>query len=194
MASRASRVRRRIHDLVCAPAGSTQLRWWAERLLVGLLYAVYDTAQGLQRRWTATADRDGRSNSRWERTVHFAPEQPLNQVPHKERSHRVLAPPRDSAAAASPCPHAGIRDTLPMPGSRAGGVERPALRPGWRTRQRVRGHAITACWLGFVVGLALLPARTAKGRRRWSPLTAVRHTTAIARSDTPGPPRPDSPR
>jgi len=91
MANCASSARRRIHGLARTPDGSTHPRWWAEWLLVGLLYAVYDTTRGLQRGWTAIADHNGRSIFRWEHTVHFAPEQPLNQVLHKLPVLAVLA-------------------------------------------------------------------------------------------------------
>ncbi|MFF3462408.1 phosphatase PAP2 family protein [Streptomyces sp. NPDC002619] len=66
-------------------------RWWVELLLVGLLYAVYETTRGLQRSWTATADRNGRSIQRWEEALHLAPEQSLNEVLHDLPVLAVLA-------------------------------------------------------------------------------------------------------
>ncbi|MDX2701369.1 phosphatase PAP2 family protein [Streptomyces sp. PA03-6a] len=65
------------------PPNSRAPRWWAELLLVGVLYAVYETTRGLQRGWDASADGNGRSIQRWENAVHMAPEQPLNQVLHQ---------------------------------------------------------------------------------------------------------------
>ncbi|MGW2695057.1 phosphatase PAP2 family protein [Streptomyces sp. NPDC001296] len=91
MADRASSMRRRIQGLAPTPDGGTRPRWWAEWLLVGLLYAVYDTTRGLQGGWTAVADHNGQSILRWEHAVHFAPEQPLNQVLHKLPVLAVLA-------------------------------------------------------------------------------------------------------
>lgn len=55
-------------------------RWWAELLLVGMVYGVYETSRGLQRGWDARADRNGQSIQRWENVVHLAPEQSLNEL------------------------------------------------------------------------------------------------------------------
>ncbi|WP_078629047.1 phosphatase PAP2 family protein [Streptomyces sp. 142MFCol3.1] len=73
------------------PGGRALPRWWAELLLLGLLYAVYEITRGLQRGWTTTADRNGRSVQRWEDAVHLAPEQSLNEVLHRIPVLAVLA-------------------------------------------------------------------------------------------------------
>ncbi|MGW1726727.1 phosphatase PAP2 family protein [Streptomyces sp. NPDC002306] len=74
-----------------APDGRTLPHWGAELLLLGLLYAVYETTRGLQRGWSPAADRNGRSIQGWEDALNLAPEQSLNQVLHDLPVLAVLA-------------------------------------------------------------------------------------------------------
>ncbi|MFD9001487.1 phosphatase PAP2 family protein [Streptomyces sp. NPDC059582] len=91
MVNLASSVRRLPPRPSRSPSGRALPHWWAELLLVGLLYAVYEITRGMQRGWSVTADRNGQNIQRWEDAVNLAPEQPLNQVLHHLPVLAVLA-------------------------------------------------------------------------------------------------------
>ncbi|MFF3563664.1 phosphatase PAP2 family protein [Streptomyces sp. NPDC002574] len=74
-----------------APGARAVPRWWAELLLVAVVYGVYETSRGLQRSSNAAADRHGRTVQGWEDALHLAPEQSLNHALHQLPVLAVLA-------------------------------------------------------------------------------------------------------
>jgi hypothetical protein len=57
-------------------------RWWAEVVLVLVLYAAYDATRGLFHARLRIADQNADLIYRWERAWHLDPEQTLNQALH----------------------------------------------------------------------------------------------------------------